>query len=286
MDFRKVVTMKCPIAVAAITLAGCFASAGYDANSEGFPKLAWTNNLLTVTAPSLPGGKIEIWYLEAFCRKGSTARDWAKTTRPHKTTLLATEENGRRLRFRTTVDPAVEMLHEVQAGQDEITITFRFKNHGSEDVDLEWFQPACIRVNRFTGASQSNYIDKAFIFTSRGLTFLSKTQRTEEALYRGGQVYVPKGIDLKDVNPRPICLDQPVNGLIGCFSADNKWLFATASDATHELFEGVYVCLHSDPHVGGLQAGEAKTFRSKIYLLENDVPALLKRYRADFPGDR
>jgi hypothetical protein len=72
--------------------------------------------------------------------------------------------------------------------------------------------------------------------------------------------------------------------LIGCFSADGKYLLATASDSTHELFEGVYVCLHSDPHVGGLAPGETKIIRSKIYIMTNDVPALLRRYQADFPA--
>jgi hypothetical protein len=99
-----------------------------------------------------------------------------------------------------------------------------------------------------------------------------------------GQVYVPSGIDLADANPRPICRDQPTNGLIGCFSADGKYLLATASDKTHELFEGVYVCLHSDPRVGGLKAGEIKTVRAKVYFLSNDTNALLKRYARDFPG--
>ena len=103
------------------------------------------------------------------------------------------------------------------------------------------------------------------------------TSRPEtEARYHGGQVYVPKGINTNDVNPRPLCLDQPTNGLIGCFSADGKYLLAVASDSTHELFEGVYVCLHSDPHVGGLAPGETKTVHSKIYFMTNDVPALLK----------
>ena len=72
------------------------------------------------------------------------------------------------------------------------------------------------------------------------------------------------------------------NGLIGCFSADDKQLLATASSATHELFEGVFVCLHSDPHVGGLAPGESKEIRAKIYLMENDPQKLLLCYRQDF----
>ena len=249
-------------------------------------RLAWTNNLLTISGPSLPGGKIDVWYLEAFCRSGSTHQEWGKTVLPHKTELLSREADGRTLRLRTLVKPDVEMNHEIHAGTDEVSFTFQFKNHGKEKVDIDWFQPACIRVDRFTGAVQSNYTAKAFIFTRSGLTRLQETRRTEEAIYRGGQVYVPKGVDLADVNPRPISLDQPMNGLIGCFSQDNKFLLATASDQTHELFEGVYVCLHSDPHVGGLAAGQSKVFHSKIYILPNDVDALLKRYRDDFGAVR
>jgi hypothetical protein len=50
------------------------------------------------------------------------------------------------------------------------------------------------------------------------------------------------------------------------------------------LFEGVYVCLHSDPYVGGLKPGETKKIRAKIYLLPNNVPELVRRYHRDFGG--
>ncbi len=244
--------------------------------------VSWTNNLLTVTGSNLPGGSLSIWYLEAFCRSGSTKRDWRQTVLPHKTSLLSSTRDGKRLQFSTKVTPAVEVLHEVRAGKDELDFEFKLTNKGTEFVDLNWFQPACIRVDKFTGRSQSNYTERSFIFTECGLTTFAQADRTEDALYRGGQVYVPKGIALDDVNPRPLSGDQPVNGLIGCFSADNQRLMATASDQTQELFEGVYVCLHSDPHVGGLAPGETKKVRSKLYLMKNDVDALLKRYKRDF----
>lgn len=245
--------------------------------------LSWTNNLLTVSGEELPGGKLEIWYLEAFCRKGAANQKWDKTTFPHKTVLLSVTTN--RLRFRTEVQPNVEVLHRVTAGADEIDFEFEFKNRGREPVGIEWFQPACIRVERFTGTNQGGYIARSFIFTERGLTTLDKTRRTQEAVYRGGQVYLPRGINPENANPRPLNLDNPTNGLIGCFSSDNMFLLATASDATHELFEGVYVCLHSDPLVGGLAAGETKRIRSKIYIMTNDVNGLLTRYRKDFPAN-
>ena len=247
--------------------------------------LAWTNNLLTVTGANLPGGRLEIWYLEAFCRSGAHTQAWNRTTLPHQTTLL-TNEQQRVLRFRTLVQTNVEVTHTVAAGVDEIAFQFTLVNHGAQDADVSWFQPACVRVEKFTGCVQSNYTAKSFLFTERGLMALADTRRTEEALYRGGQVYVMPGVNTNDANPRPLSLDRPVNGLIGCFSADGRQLLATASDATHELFEGVYVCLHSDPRIGGLKAGETKVIRAKLYVLTNDVPALLRRYARDFPGGR
>jgi hypothetical protein len=253
------------------------------ANAADGLRISWTNNLLTVSAPDLPGGTLDIWYLEAFCGKGSTHQDWGKTTIPHKTKLVETGPNGKRLKLLTTVKDGVEMTHVLRAGKDEIDIAYEIVNRSNEESAIDWFQPACIRVERFTGCKQSNYTAKSFIFTDRGLTLLDNTHRTEDAIYPGGQVYVPKGINLDDVNPRPLCKDLPTNGLIGCFSADDKYLLATAFDQTHELFEGVYVCLHSDPHIGGLKPGEARKIHGKIYFLKNDVPELLKRYKRDFP---
>ena len=263
---------------------GFFLAAAARAIAENTLALNWTNNLLTISGARLPGGKLDIWYLEAFCRKGSTHRDWAKTVLPHKTILLSSDL--RHLRFRTTVEPAVEVLHDVRARTDEVEFQFELKNQGAQPIDLEWFQPACIRVERFTGLEQANYISRSFIFTERGPTTMDKTRRSEDALYPGGQVYVPKEINPEDVNPRPISPDRPVNGLIGCVSGDGTQLLATAWDSTHELFQGVYVCLHSDPHVGGLAAGETRTIRGKLYLLKNEPGALLERYRRDFPASR
>jgi hypothetical protein len=246
-------------------------------------EISWTNNLLTISGANLPGGKLDVWYLEAFCRSGAHTQAWGRTTLPHRTTLLANDRN-RLLRFRTLVQTNVEVTHVVTAGGDEIDFRFTLINRGEQDIDLQWFQPACIRVEKFTGCVQSNYTAKSFIFTERGLTTLDQARRTEDALYRGGQVFVMPGVNTNDANPRPLSLDRPTNGLIGCFSADGKQLLATASDSTHELFEGVYVCLHSDPRVGGLKAGETKSIHAKLYVLTNDVSALLQRYAKDFPA--
>src|SRR2546421_12843677 len=89
------------------------------------PNLSWTNNLLTVASPALPGGKLEIWYLEAFCRKGSAHRDWSKTIWPHRTTLLSS--TPRKLSVRTEVGAQVQVSHEVAVLDDGLDLGFAFR---------------------------------------------------------------------------------------------------------------------------------------------------------------
>ena len=118
--------------------------------------LSWTNNMLRIAATNLPGGPVEINYLEAFCRRGSTDRDWRQTTIPHKTEVVNADSKGKFLLLRTVVEPNVEIWHDIQAGTDDVTFRLRCENKGDAPVDVDWFQP-CMRVNRFTGLVQSNY---------------------------------------------------------------------------------------------------------------------------------
>jgi len=247
--------------------------------------VAWQKNVLKITGDNVPGGTLEVWWLEAFCRRGSTQRAWNETTIPHTTELVSADKSGRKLRLLSRVQPSVEVWQDLRVVKDGLEFDVELKNAGDEPVDLEWFEP-CIHVDRFTGRNQTNYIGRCFIFTGRGLTMLDKLPRNEEALYRGGQVYVPKGINREDVNPRPISPVTPANGLIGCFSADNQYLLATAWDQTQHLFQGVIVCIHSDPHVGGLKPRETKKRHGKIYLMKNDPAKLLKQYEQDFPNQK
>jgi hypothetical protein len=258
-----------------VVLVSDLASCRHD---EGL-KIHWENNILTVSGENMPGKMMNILYLEAFCKTGSTKRIWEQTTIPHSTELISSDEKS--IKLRTIVEPNIEVFHEIRAGKDEVDFQLVIKNSNAGPVDVDWFQP-CIRVDQFTNRSQENYLDRCFIYTDCGLTTLNKTRRTEEALYKGGQVYVPAGINLNDVNPRPISNDQPVNGLIGCYSDDNKYLMATAWDHYQELFQGIFVCIHSDPRIGGLQAGETKKLHGKLYVMKNDRRELLNRYQRDF----
>ena len=56
-----------------------------------------------------------------------------------------------------------------------------------------------------------------------------------------------------------------------------------ANNYYQELFQGIFVCIHSDPRIGGLKAGEVKKLRGKLYIVKNDPEKLLQRYQQDFP---
>ncbi len=257
---------------------GCAGPSGGDSL-----RISWARDMLTVSSPGIPGGSVEIWYLEAFCRRGSTHRDWNETILPFRTEPIAADADGRRVRLHTVVDDRVDIEHDIRAGVDNVDFRLTITNRTAEPVDIEWAQP-CMRVGGFTGLGQDEYYRRCFLFTDAGLTRMDQTHRETKARYVPGQVYVPAGVDLNDVNPRPISRTRPVNGLVGCFSADESMILAMAWDDTQELFQGIIVCIHSDLRIGGLKPRETKHRHGKLYVVPNDVPRLLARYRHDFPS--
>jgi hypothetical protein len=154
--------------------------------------------------------------------------------------------------------------------------------------EAHWAQP-CLRLGDFAGAETDDprcvdiKLANSFIFLDGELSRLPTQPWATEARYVPGQVWVPRGVPRTDVNPRPLSELVPSNGLIGCFSHDGRWLLAIAFEPYQELFQGVARCLHSDFRIGPVKPGETKKIRGKIYLLPNDVPQLLRRYRRDFP---
>jgi len=245
-------------------------------------RVSWTDNYLTIAGPNLPGRELEILYLEAYCRPGSTNRKWEQTLIGHNTKLIAADEDSHRLRLRCTLDDGVVVDHEIVAGSDEVDFRLAATNPTDKASEVDWAQP-CIRVDRFTGRNKDNYLDKCFVFLDGKLARMPTPHWATKALYTPGQVWCPRGVSREDVNPRPLSDDVPSNGLIGCFSADEKMMMAVAFEPYQELFQGVHACLHSDFRIGGLKPGETKKIRGKIYIAPPDVDALLKRYRKDFP---
>jgi hypothetical protein len=274
------------IASAAMVGLACVASpAAEPARAQGL-SLAWADNLLTVRGPDLPGDELNVWYLEAFCRAGSTDRDWSKTVIPHRTVLVEAGAGGRELRLRSTLADGVVVDHRLTAGRDEVDFRLTATNPTDKASEVHWAQP-CIRVDRFVGVKPERageaYLPKCFVFLDGHPSRLPTQPWATRARYTPGQVWCPSHVNRNDVNPRPLSALVPSNGLIGCYSADNRKILASAWEPYQELFQGVIVCVHSDFRIGGLAPGETKSIRGKLYLVDADIPMLVRRYESDFP---
>ena len=250
--------------------------------------ISWEKNFLTVRGDFL-GDEIKIMYLEAYCRPGSTDRDWGQTVIPHKAELLLTTENDGAIRLKDTLADGVIVKHVITPGKDEVDFQVTATNPTDKESQAHWAQP-CIRVDKFTGAGNSDarvlvpaYARKCFIFLDGKLTRLPTEPWADKARYTPGQVYCPKDVDRNDVNPRPLSKLVPSSGLCGCFSADEKQIMAVAWDPYQEIFQGVIACIHSDFRLGGLKPGETKKIHGKLYIVPADVEKLALRYEKDFP---
>ena len=254
--------------------------------TEDMLNLSWAENILTIKGPHLPQGNVKIWYLEAFCRPGSTDRDWNETVIPHTTRLIESSPENQLIRLRSTLQDGVIVDHEIRAGREEVSFQLVATNPTDRTSQAHWAQP-CVRVDTFAGvkASQNSeeYLPQSFIFLDGNLTRLPTRPWATKARYTPGQVWCPIHVNRADVNPRPLSELVPSSGLIGCFSGDGKQILASAWEPYQELFQGVITCVHSDFRIGGLAPGESKTIRGKLYLTGSNVEALVKRYEADFP---
>lgn len=247
-------------------------------------RIEWEKNFLTIRG-DFPGQVISVNYLEAYCRPGCTEREWGQTVIGHTTEMVSASDDKKLIKLKCTLKDGVIVHHEIRAGSDEVDFRIVATNPTDKESQAHWAQP-CIRLDKFVGVpatrASEEYLPRSFVFLDGKLERMPTRDWATKARYIPGQVWAPKGVDRNDVNPRPLSPLVPSNGLIGCYSSDDKWLFATAFEPYQELFQGVIVCLHSDFRIGGLKAGETKKIRGKIYVTPADVAVLLKRYERDF----
>ena len=248
--------------------------------------ISWEKNFLTIRG-RFPGDEIRIMYLEAYCRPGSTDRDWGQTVIPHKAEQLATNDGS--IQLLDHLADGVVVKHVIRSTADEVDFRVEAHNPTDKESQAHWAQP-CIRVDKFTGAGTADarvlvpeYAKKCFLFLDGKLTRMPTEPWADKARYTPGQVYCPKGVDRDDVNPRPLSSLVPSNGLCGCFSADEKMIMAVAWEPYQEIFQGVIACIHSDFRLGGLKPGEKKQIRGKLYIVPAEVSKLVARYGKDFP---
>ncbi|MGE0759906.1 MAG: hypothetical protein AB7O38_23020 [Pirellulaceae bacterium] len=252
-------------------------------------RLEWNQNMLYIRGAQVAGDELEIHYLEAYCRPGSTDRDWRETVIDHTTERLSAADDGSFLELRDRLRDGVVVTHRITAGVDEVDFRLEAVNPTATDSQAHWAQP-CIRVDKFTGCSRADaralvpeYARRCFVFLEGKLTRLPTQPWAEQARYVPGQVYCPAHVSREDVNPRPLSRLVPSNGLTGCFSADGRAILAVAWEPYQELFQGVIACMHSDFRLGGVKAGETKQIRGKIYFVPADEQSLIQRYERDFP---
>lgn len=286
-------TMSAPLSLSALLLLCTLSLTGAvkpEARTGTPLTLGWKDNILTVYHPDIPGGRVETWYLEAYCRPGSTDRAWEKTVIGHKTRLVSINADKTILKLRCTLKDGVTVDHVIRADANGVSFDLVARNSGKQPSAAHWAQP-CTRVGLFTGTdagvtgNKYAYLEKSFIFQDKDdkPDFMPTPGWSVKARYTPGQVWCPKNVPRSDVNPRPLHPKAPHLGLIGCVSSDGKWLLALAWEPYQELFQGVIRCLHSDWRIGGLAPGQSKSIRGRMYLMPNDVPGLLARYRRDFP---
>lgn len=251
--------------------------------------LSWDKNFLRIRGDAIPGREIEINYLEAYCRPGSTDRDWSQTVIGHETEKVSAVPDSSVIKLKDRLRDGVVVEHVITAGADEVDFRLTAHNPTRTDSQVHWAQP-CVRVDKFTGCSRDDaralvpaYVRKCFLFLDGRLTRLPTQPWADKARYTPGQVYCPRHVPRDDVNPRPLSSLVPSSGLTGCFSADDKMILALAWEPYQELFQGVIACMHSDFRIGGLKPGETKQIRGKLYVVPADVPALVQRYERDFP---
>src|SRR5215469_3485116 len=112
--------LKRPItlALAAVLLLAAPASSQEQAtvaDSDAPLTISWKDNYLTIRGDRLPGGKLVVHYLEAYCRPGSTDRDWGQTVIGHRTELVSADAARKRSELVCKLTDGVQVAHTITA---------------------------------------------------------------------------------------------------------------------------------------------------------------------------
>src|SRR5205823_14110756 len=88
--------------------------------------LSWEKNFLTIRG-RFPGDEIKIMYLEAYCRPGSTDRDWSQTVISHTARQLPATDADASIHLEDVLADGVVVSHVIKATADEVD--FRIVAH-------------------------------------------------------------------------------------------------------------------------------------------------------------
>ena len=144
-------------------------------------------------------------------------------------------------------------------------------------------------------------INRCFIFTDKGRTFLKDTvrhplpriadqpddPRNNPPWIQGyGPVWRPTGKPAKrSTSWYTGSPDRYTIPVIGVLSMDGKHLIALANDNADSMIQAWAPCLHNNPKWSPKDASPAqRRWRVNIYLMPNDPDMLLERVAEDLPG--
>ncbi len=141
------------------------------------------------------------------------------------------------------------------------------------------------------------FVKRCFIFTCKGRAFLDQTVRrkipvrSSEDPYNNPpwvQMYVGTWQKVPQVGTNAwadYSPDRYTTPIIGAVSRDGKYLAAIGNDSAWTMAQAWHDCMHNNP-AWQPAAGppETRTWRLKIFVMQNDPDALLKRVLKDFPA--
>lgn len=143
------------------------------------------------------------------------------------------------------------------------------------------------------------FIRRCFLYTGQGRVFLDKTVRrpipvrAADDRYNNPpwvQMYVGTWQTVPPTNPKAwadYSPDRYSATVIGAVSRDGKYLAAIANDSADTMCQAWHDCMHNNPNWLPANAPpEKRTWRLRIYAMENDPDALLARVLKDFPNAR
>src|SRR5262245_16236879 len=128
---------------ALVVVLALLSGSGAPAPGEGHPaeapdlRIHWEKNILTITG-NFPGKTIPVNYLEAYCRPGSTDRDWKETVIGHRTDLVKADEDQKRIRLKCTLNDGVVVEHEITASADEVDFRITANNPTARGSQAHW----------------------------------------------------------------------------------------------------------------------------------------------------
>ena len=108
--------------------------------------LTWESNFLTIRRPihsplQIPGGPIRVHYIEAYCRPGSTDREWSKTTIGHKTEVVGGKQGSSHLVLRSTLKDGVIVEHDLRGLPSAVEFQLTARNPTRHESQVQWAQP-------------------------------------------------------------------------------------------------------------------------------------------------